>query len=247
VPHRDRLPDDARDRHRQARVHRLPRWRRHGPGRAARRRAREAGGASAAAGLRRGQLREPRARVHDVAEGVGRLRPVRQPGRPARRRSDLRAVPRRGGAARADEHDDARRDALGGGALQQRRVPREAGVVRRELRPRRPARAPGDVAAADAGGDREEGGPPVPRAARALGDLAAGQRAARLRARRARARRNREPGPGRGSRPARGEAEQPRVRHAAADRPRLPRPAEDAAARSAAVPPGDERPARRVT
>ena len=58
-----------------------------------------------------------------------------------------------GGPARAHQHDDARRDAVGGGALQQWRVSAEESVLWRELRSRWNAAEPADFSAADSGRD----------------------------------------------------------------------------------------------
>ena len=78
-----------------------------------------------------------------------------------------------------------------------------------------------------------------------MGGDAARQRAARLRARRRAKRRRSAAREGGGTRPARSQAERPRLRHRS-HRPGLPRPAEDAIARSAAVIPRHERPPRRL-
>src|SRR5262249_60081180 len=81
-----------------------------------------------------------------------------------------------------EEHDDSRRDVVGGGALQQRSVPDEGLELRRKLRQERPDSGPPDQAGADDRGDQEERRPAVPDADPAVGDYAARQRAARLRA-----------------------------------------------------------------
>ena len=95
---------------------------------------------------------EPRARLHRVAPRVARLHPVRQPRRPPRRRSHVRHVPRGRSAQCRHEHDDARRDAVGRGALQQRLRAVQDAALRRELR-LTARRAPADVAAPNRGGD----------------------------------------------------------------------------------------------
>ena len=155
-------------------------------------------------------------------------------------------VPCRRGAARPDEHDDARRDAVGRRALQQRIGAVEDAALRRELRTRRIAAASADVAASHRRGDAHQGRPGVPRSAPALGGLGAGQRAARVRAGRPQEGRSRQPQSRGEDGPAGRHAERPRVRHEPAYRSGVPRPPEDAPAGSAALVSRDERSARRL-
>ena len=132
--------------------------------------------------------RNPAGVWYRTARRVARVHPVRESRRPARRRH------RRCGAAATpkevrdvpQEHDDARRHALGRGALQQRRVSRsrtpqfgEGYSTRRHA-----ARIAITIPPPTPRGDRNEGRAAVPRAAAPLRDHPAGQHPAHLRARR---------------------------------------------------------------
>ena len=89
--------------------------------------------------------------------------------------------------------------------------------------------------AAHARRNAHQGRPAVSRSAPALGDFAARQRAPRLRTRRRKKSRNRQSQPRRRPGKPDDQAERARLRHRAAHRSRLPRPAEDAPARSAVM------------
>ena len=115
-------------------------------------------GASAAARSRtRESFRESRARLHRVAEGKSRVRALRQSRRFARRAGNLRQrrMPRLGSAQRFHQHDDHRRNALGRGALQQRRLSAQRHAIRRKLRARRRAANRANDSAADRRKKRE--------------------------------------------------------------------------------------------
>ncbi len=68
-----------------------------------------------------------------VARRVRGVHPVRQSWRPACRREDVRPVSLRGKRIREEEHDDARRHAVGRRALQQRLLSVQGCAVRRVL------------------------------------------------------------------------------------------------------------------
>ncbi len=125
---------------------------------------------------------------------------------------DLRVAPQTCGTAgchavgssqRQHQHDDARRHALGRGALQQRIVSAEECALRRKLLRRRPAADDAHRPSADARGNTDERRGAGADSAGALGDFAAGKRAARLRARRREKRRSRKSQVRRRFRPAR--------------------------------------------
>ena len=96
-----------------------------------------------------------------VAEGKPRIRALRQSRRSARRAGNVRQrrLPHLGSAQRLDQHDDHRRNALGRGALQQRRLSPQGHAIRRKLRARRHAADRAHDSSADAGRDAQEGHP----------------------------------------------------------------------------------------
>ena len=128
----------------------------------------------------------PERAVHSVAEGKPGVRALRQSRRSARRAGNVRQrrLPRFGSAQRVDQHDDDRRNAVGRGALQQRRVSSQGHAIRRKLRARRHAANRSNDSAAVRRRNADEGHPAGDHAARTLGDFAARQRAARVRTRR---------------------------------------------------------------
>ncbi len=84
-------------------------------------------------------------------------------------------------AARAHQHDVARRDAVGCSALQQRRVPLKNPFLWRELWPGRDAAEIANLSAADGRRDAHQGSSSLSRTDRAVGGFAARQRAASIR------------------------------------------------------------------
>ena len=266
LPRRHRA--DARDRHRQARLRRLPRRRREAVrGRCGARQrrvpGRDGGGARRAAlpgevggegRLRAHQLGEPGAQLHAAQPRVARVHPLLQPGRPARRAGDLRRqrVPRRRGAQGPEEHHDDDGAALGRRRVQQRRRLGEELHLRRVVRARRHAAEDQHRAAADGRGHRE-GRAAVPGAAAALERHPGARSAARVRegrqGRPLRRVRGRQPEPRsvrRPARPRRRQVRHPRARHRPAHQRRGAEPAQEPPERPGAVLPRHQRPPRRL-
>ena len=155
---------------------------------------------------------------------------------------DLRVVDKTCGGCHAAEVRNVRTSMMTTGAMLWQAAlynnggaPYKNARYRRELRHGRPAAAAAGVPATDDGRDAHERMAAVPRAAAALGSDAARQRPARVRARRHEEGGDRQPDRGGRARAAGREAERSRVRHGAAHRPGVPRAAEDASARSAAL------------
>src|SRR5690349_6283269 len=92
-------------------------------------------------------------------------------------------MPHERNGERESQHDDARRDALGRGALQQRRLSDQGYELRRELQRERRAAKPDPNSATNRRTKKTERHPVVSRSAAALGNLAAGKHPARVRAR----------------------------------------------------------------
>ena len=106
-------------------------------------------------------LGEPRARLHGAPRGEPGVRAVRQPRRPARRAPHVRRrrLPSDRGRAGREEHDDARRPMLWGAALYNNGVlaRARARASARATAPTARRSAAHDRAAADRRGDGEEG------------------------------------------------------------------------------------------
>ena len=95
------------------------------------------------------QLGQPGAQLHAAQPRVAGVHPLRQPGRPARLRADLRRLPRQGDASDGAQPDDHLGDALGRRRLQQRHRQREELHLRRVVHARRRAAEDQYRAAAD--------------------------------------------------------------------------------------------------
>ncbi len=190
----------------------------------------------------------PDALLHGDLAGEPGVRPLRQPGRPARRPAHVRPrrLPSHRGRPGREEHDDARPMLWGAALYNNGGVPVKR-PLRRELQSRRPARSGVQTVPPPTAEETAKKGvlpflDPLPRfeMSQPGNILRIFERGRRVRSRSASPTLNEPPG-----KPA-NRPQPPRPRHPEPHRSGLHRPAEDAPARPDAVPPRHQRPPRRL-
>ncbi len=127
-----------------------------------------------------GDFRQSRPHLHALEPRIAGVHSLREPRRPARGAYQLRRLPSAGSAARQEEHDDARRHAVGRRTLQQRLGADQEPALRRKLQHGRRVAAAANRAAADGRRNGLQGGGAVSRSVATVRDIAARQRAAHL-------------------------------------------------------------------